>query len=246
MSRLRRGSIAESQAFSYLDTVLLDSPVGFWPMQESSGNLTDVSGNNRTAVAVGTGLTYQVSGPSAGVSGIEFAGNSSSGFYLADDNDWSASEFTVEAFLYIAPSFFDGQPLRYWMTKHNSGVTNEWFACIQDQPGRSLFAQVNNTGDTNFQNEYVGPTWGNEEQWYNVAFTFDGSVVQLYVNGTHVGTPASASGERAANGAGYMTIGYGPAVATRSWKGRMSNVSFYNTALSSARILAHAQAGGLA
>lgn len=48
---------------TYLTTVAADSPAAFWPCQDTSGSLTDSTGNGHTATASGSGLSYSVQGP---------------------------------------------------------------------------------------------------------------------------------------------------------------------------------------
>ena len=128
---------------------------------------------------------------------------------------------------------------RPFLTKHSSVVANECFNMIDDIPGRRLVAQVCNTADTNWANKTVGPVWGAENTWYHVAWKLNSSTVTLYVNGVPVGTADSLSDSRASSTLGVLSIGHGPAVASRSWNGRMSIVAFYQVALSDTQIQAH-------
>lgn len=227
----------------YEQAVLTDAPSAFWPMQETSGDIVDTTGNGFIGTKVGSGgVTYGVGGPIAGVGAIEFADSSGVGYSVADNNLWSSTNFTVEGWIYLATGFFGAQPARYFLTKHSSGVTNEWFTAIENVSGRRLIAQVCNFSDTNWANKTEGPNWGAENTWYHVAWKLSGSTVTLYVNGVAVGSAASAYGTRAGNASGVLSIGYGLAVADRSWNGRMAMVAFYPQALSDSQILAYYQA----
>ena len=227
----------------YEHSVLLDGPSAFWPMQETSGDLTDVTGNGYVATKVGSGgVTYLADGPSASVKSIEFAGSSGVGYSAADNNLWSSTNFTVEGWIYLASSFFGAQPARYFLTKHSSGVANEWFTMIENASGRRIIAQVCNTADTTWANKIDGPTWGAESTWYHVAWSLSSSTVTLYVNGAPVGSSGGYSGSRATNASGVLSIGHGPAVAGRSWNGRMSMVAFYDYTLTQPQIQAHYEA----
>jgi hypothetical protein len=76
--------------------------------------------------------------------------------------------------------------------------------------------------------------------WYHVAMTYDGSVLNLYVNGALDGTVA-ASGSIAPT-AQPLRIG-GPSSGPWWFKGRVDEVSLYNRALTSSEVLAIYNAG---
>ncbi|MCA9343299.1 hypothetical protein KC950_04815, partial [Candidatus Saccharibacteria bacterium] len=65
------------------------------------------------------------------------------------------------------------------------------------------------------------------------------STVNLCVDGVSVGSAGSSSGTRASNSSGLLSIGHGPAVAGRSWNGRMAMVAFYNYVLTPTQISNH-------
>lgn len=224
---------------SYASVVLTDSPVAFWPMQEASGDLADTVGG-RTATKAGSGgVTYAVDGPAAGVKAVEFDGSSGVGFSAADDDLWSAMNFTVEAWAYLGSSFFSGQYARYLTGKHAGSGNSEFFVQVEDTAGGRLTAQVSNTVETNWANKLLG-SWGPPtESWHHIVMVLSGSTVTLYVDGVSVGSSGSTSGSRRGNSAGVFGIGHNPAVASRSWKGRICMAAFYSTALSSGQVTAH-------
>lgn len=79
---------------------------------------------------------------------------------------------------------------------------------------------------------------------YHLAATWDGTTVTLYVNGVSVGTPAACTGTTP-NYASFPPSSGGP--NSTKFNGRVDGLAVYrNAALSGARILAHAQAAGLA
>lgn len=226
----------------YPDFVMADGPAAFWPMQESSGDLQDVTGNGHTGTKVGSGgVTYAASGPGPH-NAIEFAGSSGVGYSAADANVWSSGSFTAEAWIYLDSSFFSGQYARYFIAKHYATTTHEWFAMVEDTGGGRLTAQVNNWSDTNYRNKLLA-SWGPPTTtWKHVVMVYTGggvNTVTLYVDGTAVVSAGTTSGSRQPNGAGVLSIGHSPAVASRSWKGRLSMVAFYDYALTADKVAIH-------
>lgn len=225
---------------SYSTVVLGDSPSAFWPMQEASGDLADITVGARTATKAGSGgVTYAVGGPAPGVKAVEFAGSSGVGFSAADDALWSTTNFTVEAWAYLGASFFSGQYARYVFGKHAGGVTSEFFVQVEDTAGGRLTAQVPNSGETNWANKLLG-SWGPPTgSWHHIVMVLSGSTVTLYLDGASVGSSGSSSGSRRGNSAGVFGIGHNPAVASRAWKGRITMAAFYNYALTSGQVTKH-------
>ena len=73
--------------------------------------------------------------------------------------------------------------------------------------------------------------------WYHIAFTYDGTTVKLYVNGTMVGSYAF-TGTLGVN-ATDLEIGRYSASSATTQDMRIDEVAVYPTALSAARIAAH-------
>lgn len=86
-------------------------------------------------------------------------------------------------------------------------------------------------------------------QIVHVATVYNGTDVRVYVNGVLTGTPAAATGvigNSASPHALGIRHGTGTTPDTQKYNGVITGVAIYGTALSAARILAHAQAAGLA
>jgi Tol biopolymer transport system component len=73
--------------------------------------------------------------------------------------------------------------------------------------------------------------------WSHVAGVYDGTTVRLYVNGSLVGSPTSASGGIVASSQD-LNLGRDPFNTTRLYHGLIDEVEFYNRALSAAEIQA--------
>lgn len=78
---------------TYVSTVNADSPAAFWECQDTSGSLTDSTGNGHTASVAGSGMSYSVQGPGP-YDAVRLIGNSQSGWRAADNDVWSSRDFT--------------------------------------------------------------------------------------------------------------------------------------------------------
>ena len=85
-----------------------------------------------------------------------------------------------------------------------------------------------------------------QHQFYHLAYTFDGSVVRVYVNGVLDGTSGAMSGTLRTGGTnmvmGSLRAG-GGSPGTWNLDGKLDEVAVYGTALSATRLLAHYNAG---
>ncbi len=81
--------------------------------------------------------------------------------------------------------------------------------------------------------------------WTHLAATYDGTNAMFYVNGALV---ASAHTNYSPNAVEDFLIGVGGGIGALNyyWQGNLEEVAIYNTALSSNRIAAHYQGGGIA
>jgi hypothetical protein len=72
-------------------------------------------------------------------------------------------------------------------------------------------------------------------QWSHVAVTYNGSSMQLYVNGSAVGSPTTISGT-INSGSNTLWIG-GNNAAGEYFQGRIDEMRIYNRALSSSEVV---------
>lgn len=202
-----------------------DSPTGHWLMQETGGTtMVDSSGNGYD----GTYTSCTV-GQAAIASNGTYSVSTSAGIASVPFGAWmNAASFTIEVlcyptntapFLGIAGKF----NTEYW-TWSNDGIG----AYVSTTAGA-----VNHTGGGGLSN--------------NVAYLLGmrvsaGASVSFWKNGIRVVNDATA-GDGYSHGTALKFLsssgGYG-------YIGRQSFAAFYTTAVSDARMLAHAQAAGLA
>jgi Concanavalin A-like lectin/glucanases superfamily len=228
---------AASFPLCYRDAVMADNPVGYWPLDETSGTSAGDSKNGRNG-------TY-TNGVTLGQSGAlpDSINNKAASF--DGTNDYvtvpyaaalSPATFTVEAWVKpngtaswqeVAGSYdsLGGGAYRgYWLGI--DGTTWNW--------------EIDN-GATITVIEGATVVTGS---WTHLVGTFDGTTGKLYVNGTVV---ASSAATYAANANSPFAIGSTYYRDTTSWSdafnGAIDEVALYNTALTATQIRTHYNTG---
>jgi hypothetical protein len=219
---------------AYATAVMADTPVGYWKLDEASGNFADSSGNAITATAAGE-ITYQAAGPLTLESpnyAATFSYETSMGTGTTADNDLldpGTGDFTVEAWVKVVAL---GTGLSFLVCK-GTGTTSAYrgIEVKSDHVLKGLVADA--TG-------YVEPTCSNaftDTNWNHLVITFDrdGNATG-YINGS-IALAAAISGKAGAvaNATG-LVIGR-PSVLHQSVT--MAHVAYYSGLLSSTRIAAH-------
>jgi hypothetical protein len=101
----------------YQQLVLDLAPIGYWPLQEASGNAADATGNGWTATAQGASITYGVTGPT--INGETFNAvtlpGSSAGYFTIPDTmtDPATTGFTISAWIHC-PTGAAFRPIFWW------------------------------------------------------------------------------------------------------------------------------------
>ena len=111
-----------------------------------------------------------------------------------------------------------------------SGVTNYILRSIQGGSGIRLWSStVGNVAKSTTYSITLST-----DTWYNIVGLYDGSAISLYLNGVQVGTPTATSGVVLSN-TNKGSIGKTPGDAY--YAGNISNIQFYNRALSANEVL---------
>ena len=216
---------------AYESAVLADSPEGFWTLQSDA---TDSSGHGRDGTVSGT-LTTASSGPGVDVDALQFG----AGWIVVPDNNvWSSTHFTVEAWVRGRES---GDVNTFIRKSTGSAADGEWL--LSDGNTTTLRFRISNTSRTTWRGTFDGPIDDDPCPllgWHHVAASFDGSACRAYVDGALVATPGTGpSGTRAGNTTGNLVIGAAHDTGTEAMGGAMAMVAYYSSALSDARIAAH-------
>jgi hypothetical protein len=102
---------------AYEEAVADDAPNAWFPMQDSSGSLTEVVAGLH-AVRVGSApVTYRANGPHPTCKAVTLPGGPVEGFAAPDHSMWSSTNFTVTGWVGIRP----GDAGRGWVRGHAWG-----------------------------------------------------------------------------------------------------------------------------
>lgn len=228
--------------------VLLDSPDGYWPLDESSGTTTkDRSGNGRDGTING-GVTFStdpIFGRCYLLTGAPAGGAVGFGNLAA----WDALVMTMD--FWVKPSASAQAPGVPVSKQYGSGAfgTGEWTCNLGINGSGALTAaewywfQT----DPNLLWRYVSPATVTDPGiggWHHIAVQVDASNnIISWLNGVEVGrNDVAPTGTRATSSSEPMHIGsYGQ--GTFDYLGYMAHLAHYPTALGLDRIKAHYQAG---
>lgn len=216
---------------AYAQQVLLDSPVGFWPLDRV--NTLDLSGNGRhLATTEGTPTAHSDLAPSTLFSGSGQSLYTAAATALAPSGDLSweiwAKKTSGTGLYSVFGAASSGNPLPWGFDT----AGNVWRAFLGDSAGNA--AQL-----------AVDPTTIVNGRWYHLAATLNGTTISLYVNGAVVASNSTVSSTRVSNGATARNVFVGRYNLSFSqyFPGALFGAAFYGSALSAARVQAHYQAG---
>jgi RHS repeat-associated protein len=224
---------------AYDPTVKSDSPVAYWRLGESSGTAAEEEMNNLDGTYVGS--------PTLGASGlltgdantaVGFDGSTTKRVEVADNSLLDVTgDITVEAWVKTPGSLPNA--VRTAVSKA-AGTTNGKRQYGLGLTSANKLRAVVFIGSKQYEVVDSAPVSANTT--YHVALTRSGSTLRLYVDGTEVGTPVTASGSLNSTN-GKLWIGTVYATAAEAWNGTIDEVAVYNTALSSPRIAEHHATG---
>lgn len=241
------GAVADhyvAGAATYSAQVLADSPAAYWRMGEVSGSImVDSSGNGRDGTYFGT--------PGLGAAGL-VRGDADKGVAFSTIAMYATAPeaglvpttaLTVEAV--VNPTSTVNQSFIVTKAHLASSTGPTWSWILYSPAGGALAAQVFK-GTTAYVVQTPVGTLGVGTTTH-VALVFDGASLKLYVGGIEA-TSVAASGPLNA------AAGYKPMIGTANsgsntpqggtnFPGTIDEVAIYNSALSPARIFAHANAG---
>lgn len=224
-------SPAGGGATGYAAEVLADNPAVYWRLGEASGTqAADASGNARHGTYVGS--------PTLGVTGL-----------LTGDPDTCIT---------LPGATTERVEITYAAWMDASAVTTE--AVVQttasaignivdrDDPSPRVFQfRMTGAGKVEFiviggsSPSAVGSTSINDGNPHHVAATYDGATIKVYVDGTLDGSTSTS--QALSTGANlFAGVNHSTALFAQPWNGEIDEVAYYTSALSAARIAAHAAA----
>ena len=223
--------VSPPAASTYASTVLADSPSYYWRLGDSGTTIgSDSSGNNR----IGSYRSVTLGQPGA----------------LVGDASTSAS-FTSSSI--ISRSAGDGLPtgnaarsLEVWFESTNTNTQE----LVGYGPAYGSPFVLRLTGST-IQAFYwsagpsvVAPYNIENGAWHHVVVTYDGTSINFYLDGQHIGNPAAAGPLTTTSDVGLMAGAEPWDGANDPFRGNLQEVAVYPTALTGSQVINHFNAGG--
>ncbi|MBI3968024.1 MAG: PQQ-dependent sugar dehydrogenase, partial [Chloroflexi bacterium] len=224
-----------SPASVYAEAVLVDQPLGYWRLDETSGTTaTDLTGNNNAGSYVG-GVTLGVSGTVASEpthTAVQLDGATGLVSVPSTSGLSPTSAVSVEAWVYV-DAYSGTSPAI--VSKSGSFELN--LLTTGGDQGRLRWRVYRPTA---FDTTTAAADALQLQRWYHVVATFDGVMTTIYLDGVLVA--GQVTGGQLTATAPALTFGR----ADQPFAGRLDEVALYGTALSAARIEAHLSASGAA
>ena len=222
---------------TYQSTIAADGPVAQYRFSDAAGSstLADSAGSD---TATNSGITLAGGGPFGG--GKSGAFTSEAYASLASNPLAGATAFTVEGWVNWTTSTSYNQPI----FDLGSGVTNHMsLTPASSASGHPMLFEIEHSS---IPYQITAPKLATG--WQYVAVTEEYTAAQLatitvYVNGAEVGHGNSAWRPASLETVAHSYLGKPVVSGPATFKGSLSNVAFYNKALTAAQIKAHYNAG---
>jgi hypothetical protein len=231
---------------------LADKPSLFYPFQETSGPVTDASGNSRSGALNGTTTRVQGSCSLNGSPALALDGSTG---YVSTSNG-AGTESVTAPDTYTLEIWFKtttgaGGKLMGWGSSRTGASAMSDRHLYMTNSGAIIFGVASNNGFPNRTSIFSTGTY-KDGLWHLATASFSSAAMTLYIDGTVVATQRNVSASPGFGG--YWRIGYDafttPDVQTwpdvpssRFFAGTIDNAAVYPTALSAERIKAHYAAG---
>ncbi|HTK39490.1 MAG TPA: LamG-like jellyroll fold domain-containing protein [Patescibacteria group bacterium] len=220
---------------AYSDSVLADSPLAYWRLDETTGatQFADASGNGHQATISGTpsySTTNYVQNSAVQFSGTQY-GSAASGAWFG-----SMTSYSVEAW-FASTATGNSMIVSYDNTGTSPGAATRVFQ-LYLSGGKVCFVPLLASGS------YVVLTSSaqyNDAAYHHVVATWDGSNAKLYVDGSQVAT-AALSGTTTTGGGQPILIGTGYNNSPGNlyqYSGYIDEVALYGPALTSTQVSTH-------
>jgi hypothetical protein len=220
----------------YEATVAADSPVAQFRFDDAEGS-SEVKDSAGSFSATNHGIALSTSGPFSGSKAGKLEGSQYA--TLPSDPLVGDSEFTVEAWV----KWENGSGLQEPVFRFGSSTTNYMLLTPQSSSsGNQLALEIHPSSGSPLLIHSSAKLPVNKWEYVAVSETSAGTV-RLFLNEAEVATVTSATVSPASLGSEGLTedyLGRHPEVlGIKLFKGKLSNVAFYNKALSAERIKTH-------
>lgn len=232
---LRWGTVTNA---SYDSVVLADSPVGYWKLNDTSGTTAVDSSTNAN------NGTYHGGFILLGANGIA----NLSGGVLLNGTSGYISVPAISAYNVTTAWSVEGWAMINSLPNASPNFITEMFTGGSNPVSFGLGINVDGSNSGAFEvSYYTGSSWQSAlgPQYYinlpvYLVGTYDGTNLNLYINGVLVVTATPAAHVASNDG---LVLGAGNTGTNGFLKGILSSVALYNTVLTAAKIRAHYLAG---
>jgi hypothetical protein len=223
-------TFAVAPVSSYQQTVMADSPAGYWRLDETTGT---TAANTVAGGSVGTyrGVTLNQPGLLAAVADKSVLFNSTTSRVAIPSTTALSPTARVTLEAWIKPTAIPAAG------GFASILTKAESYSLQFNGPRLEFTIIQGSTRRRAQAPAGAVAVGGV---YHVVGTYDGTTQRLYVNGTEVATVALTGAINANATAVYIGSWDG---TTELFKGTIDEAAVYNTALTAAQVTAHRNAG---
>jgi hypothetical protein len=219
-------TVARPAPGSYASLVGADRPVGFWPMDDTDGQVRDVSAHGNDAVVHGSVRSGQP-GPLAGETSSSM---SLDGGYLEVPDSSSldfTGPYTLEAWVQPRDSGDQGV-----LEKYDAPARNGYLLRLGAR-NRPEAMNLSDTLSTTGPGDKPVLQWG----WHHLVSVYDGSTLTTYLDGARL--RSVPMGRIPTAGASSLKIGARGDDAGNRFGGLMADVAVYDHALTAAQVGAH-------
>jgi len=233
---------------SYAEEVLADSPAGLWMLDETSGTTAiDVSGNGRNGTYQ-AGFTLAQSGPSSMLPNAVALTGEAAGTGLVEFPNSATSALTSNYTIGLVVKFDQTITTGLWNLLSLVSAS-EWSQPFQLSVGKSGAPAANNVtfrvgAGTSNESTVVSPATDLGTTWHHLAARCSGTTYSVWLDGVSIGS--NTSNQARSNSGQVMGLGRRTAASgQRGRTGKYAGLYIIGSAVSDARIAAHARAAGL-
>ena len=215
---------------AYAAEVMADNPFCYFPLDDASGTQVDAMGNVTPSSV--SGVTFGAAGIGDGATAMSMTAAANSGVALPAASFNGTTSFTVEV---LAKATNMTTPA--YSVRMNGSGTALGFLFHHDAS-----AVITATTDATWPN-WVGSSYTETvpTSVHHWALTYDGSTARVFRDGVHILSEAQTW----TPGNPMSPMWIDDVSSSESFNGTLAGFAFHKSALTGARILAHAQAAGL-
>ncbi|MCP4707532.1 MAG: hypothetical protein GY869_02815, partial [Planctomycetes bacterium] len=219
--------IYPSDEATYAAEISSDSPVGFWKLSDTNSIAVDASGstNNGTFYNAAQDVTGWFGDDAA----AQFDG-SDDRIVVSDHASLKPADLTVEAWIMPETGITTYDSV---LSKTDNSSWTNGYGLYYDAGEIIFFVNNYSTDQVSAAVEL--------DKWTHVAATYDGSEINLYINGQPADSLSYTN--PIVHTSNDLQIGQGYGSTSYSWRGKLDEVSIYGTALLPGDIADHFDAG---